>query len=413
MSAITPIIPHHTSQQFQEKCKQFSSIGDFKKVSELQQVLTKMDTEEVYQYAMWAIHDLTTERAGPDAEGQFQVFFEAYFGGAESSLKEAQKNAIQLLYAERTGVNKDYSEGVQKAYQENLQAFLGSAAQINGVDSLKKAHDVAFALFAHKRYVDCPQAKHLAHLIKDAKEDSDLDLIQLVMRQLRICQEEQFNKDGFLERTLIVRSPDGEQAESKGKKEDIFIGGGIRSLAAYREGGSDGRYLYVAPDNPGLVVHFQEQDAIYWAQECALKHYDTPVVYTTNISGDCIHTGNRIFQESFAALDLEDTKPLEKYVFDLLDKVDLPSLYPKVAPEALLRLEELLSKKDAVPLQLPQNPPVEDPNWAKNEKIQKVVHALIVIISATLLFKYAVKPIYLKVKKWWQAEPLPKLTRGA
>ena len=415
MSAITPNIPHPTSQRFQETCKLFSSIGDFKAVAKLQQVLTTMDKDEVYEHAMWAIHELTAQRAGPEAEQQFAAFFEAYFDGAKSNLTPKQQDHIQLLYAERTGVNKDYPEGIQKAYQENLQAFLGDADQIDGVDSLQKAHDVAFALFADKRSIDCPQAKHLSHLIKDAQEDRDLDLIQLVMRQLRTCQEDQFSKKGFLDRTVIVLSPNGEKAESKGNQQKIFIGGAERSLAEYQEGTSDGRYLGVNPSHSGLVVHFNKQAATYWAQECALKHYGTPGVYVTHISMDQIHRESdghqyihRIFQESFVGLHLDQIEPLDKYVFDLMDKEDLVALYPNAVLKDRERLEELLFKKD--PLQ-PQLPPLEDPSWTKSEKVKKVAHALIVIISGVFLFKYAVKPLYLKVKEWWQAKPAPKFTR--
>ena len=249
----------------------------------LEESLQRLDPGELFAIAKWAATDLNAYVFGADANAEFSEFFDVFWDVYKDKLDEDQQNEIEVLYAVAAGVEQDDSAQVKLAFKARLEVFLGDESQIDSIDTVKKAKNVAFALFGGVRQLEViPPVKHLTHLLYVA-EDGDVDVIKGVMHRLRTFQEAYFTENGFGDNQAVI--PGAYEEEWGMAMVDVWVATGRRCYESYVAGNADGRALF-GLNELGMVVDTQNYPLILNAKAnvVAQDNFDDPVIVKIQVS---------------------------------------------------------------------------------------------------------------------------------
>jgi len=361
--------------------------------------LKKLDPMELFAIAEWAATDLNGYAFGPHANEDFSEFFDAFRDVYKTKLDANQQKEIEVLIAVAAGVDEDDSAQIKQAFRERLEVFLGDESQIDSIDTVEKAKDVAFTLFGGVRQIEeNSPAIHLAHLLY-VGNDGDVDVIKGVMHRLRALQMVHFTGNGFGDEQAVIPG-DYEDEWREDTMVDVWVATGRRCYESYIAGKADGRALF-GLDELGMVVDTQEDQVTLkeTAKIVARDNFDDPIVLKIQVMEKYIledEDEKRVFIESTGPFSVVEQVSVP-FVIKSLPRENLSECYPDLSPELIRRMETLLF--DAEPLF-----PVPQPEGG-GEYGKKIVKAALFLIGAFALYKYALRPLFFRAREWWKASP--------
>ena len=382
-----------TTGLLQDRYQYFSEHLFPLKEAPLKLALEQYSGDELFSLSKFAIEDLTDLQFPLGASSQYERFLGVFGEMDRGKLSEKQFQGICLLIAMRQGLSADM-DGFELA----LTHFLGGPDQIDEVDSLEKAKDVAYALFAGPRYLEGPYSKHLARLVQVGK-DGDNDLIQLVMLRLRKAQVAEFTTKGF---ALRLKLPAEEVLDAGEETVEVSIPFGSRAFEALKAG-EIGKIGYNGGPSAKIPVYTEGQKTAEQLQQEAIQgagmHFDDPIILTGQIARGLIVDGRISYHEDIQ--DFSSTEvPLGEVV--ALEREELAALYPDTGHDLLQRLGNLLFKEEVQP---PPHIPQQPESYSDSTK--KLTRAAVVFLAGFLFYKYVGRDLYTKGKEWWYAKPKP------
>lgn len=423
--AVAANIYGNFAEKYQFLRQVVSPEGHYLDQTQITEKLYGLQPQQIHALALFVIRECA---GSVDHEEDFKHFTHAFFAlehddaGIEdadiSGLDEGEISEIDLTFLRRCGIESEIlrdhyakmSEEVKQPFVDRIDQFMTDPAEIDAIDSVARAKDVAARWFGGSRYVNYHMSLHLQRLLlvisdADADFNEEIALVKSVMSLLGLSQGKEFLKHGFLQREIGYPEPD--DLSSAGETVEVTVPCGRRAWAAFKAGEIDGSFINGTTES-GLQVNLDNSAEV--ARRIAAKHFDDPIIVTLRVPQGTIQDG-RIYSRYSLSFGEDHITPVAYDSYEKPPIVDLQIDYHTLDEEQRLRLERLLYD-DRSPPPIPRPPTPEPgqrptPPSQDNPQPSAIPVKKIVWVAAGVLLGYLIiTRVGAKVGEWMQEKPI-------